>query len=177
MRNSCRFLLFALFALCLSAVLAPAHTGARAAERNDIGLVTLDGNIAYLEDRKVDGKWLVVMVWATTCGICAREVPLYSDFHDAHKNDDIEILGIALDGIEQKGAIKDTMARWDMRFPTLVADLGVYAVNYEAQTGESLYGTPTFIVYDRKGQLVANNPGPMRTTALVNYIARRDAGR
>jgi len=115
------------------------------------------------------------MLWSVTCGICAREVPVYSDFHDAQKSRGIKILGVALDGYEQKESIKNTMRRWDMRFPTLIADLGLFGSDYQIQTGERLMGTPTFMIYTPEGRLVANNTGPMRTSALLDYITRRQA--
>ena len=113
------------------------------------------------------------MLWSVTCGICAREVPVYSDFHDGIKGRDIKIFGVALDGSEQQDAIEDTVIRWDMRFPTLIADLSLFAFNYEFQTGKLPMGTPTYMVYIPEGKLVANNPGPMRTSALVTYITER----
>ena len=124
------------------------------AQQPNNGLVDLAGNAASLESHTGDGKWLVVMLWSVTCGICAREVPVYSDFHDEHKQRDIKILGVALDGYEQRDTIEDTMKEWDMRFPTLIADLGLFGLNYEQQTGESLMGTPTFLVYTPEGKLL-----------------------
>jgi thiol-disulfide isomerase/thioredoxin len=146
-----------------------------AADEPGTGLVDMACNAASLKSHTGDGKWLVVMVWSVTCGICSREVPVYSDFHDEHKNRGIKVLGVALDGYEQKETIENTMQRWDMRFPTLIGDLGLFASNYQLNTGERLMGTPTFIVYTPNGKLVANNPGPMRTSALVDYIAKHQA--
>ena len=146
---------------------------ALATGQQNVGLVDMAGNVTNIESHTGDGKWLVVMLWSVTCGICAREVPVYSDFHDEYKGRDIKLLGVALDGYGKKKAIEDTMRRWGMRFPTLIADLGLFAFNYKLQTGEQLLGTPTFLVYTPKGKLVANNPGPMRTSALVDYIAKR----
>ncbi|MGI9335247.1 MAG: TlpA family protein disulfide reductase [Gammaproteobacteria bacterium] len=146
--------------------------GSGANEAADVGLVDMAGKVTNLESHTGDGKWLVVMVWSVTCGVCAREVPVYSVFHDEHKDRDIKVLGVALDGYAQRNAIESTMKQWDMRFPTLVAEVGVFAFNYELATGERLMGTPTFMVYTPQGELVANNPGPMRTSALVDYIAR-----
>lgn len=158
------------------ALIVPLLTAnALAAEQTNVGLVNMTGNATSLAAYTGDGKWLVVMLWSVTCGICAREVPIYSDFHDEHKGRDIKILGVALDGYAQKESIKDTMRRWDMRFPTLIADLSLFAANYQIQTGEQLMGTPTFMVYTPEGRLVANNPGPMRTSALISYIAKRRA--
>ena len=143
------------------------------AEKPNVGLVDMAGIATNLESHTGDGKWLVVMLWSVTCSICASEVPVYSDFHEEHKDRDIKILGVALDGSEQRDVIEDTVIRWDMRFPTLIADLSLFSFYYEFQTGERLMGTPTYMVYTPEGRLVANNPGPMRTSALVTYITKR----
>ncbi|MCP3870331.1 MAG: TlpA family protein disulfide reductase, partial [Gammaproteobacteria bacterium] len=150
-------------------------SNAIAAGKPNVGLVDMEGNNTNIDAYTGNGKWLVVMLWSVTCGICAREVPVYSEFHDEHKSKDIRILGVSLDGFEKRNHIRDTMRQWDMRFPTLVADHGLFPANYEAATGERLVGTPTFMVYTPEGELVANNPGPMRTSALVDYITKRQA--
>lgn len=113
------------------------------------------------------------MLWSVTCAICAREVPRYSDFHAQQKARGIKVPGVSLDGYAQQGTIQQTMQQWNIRFPTLFADLSPFASYYQRETGEQLLGTPTFLVYRPDGRMVANNRGLMRISALFDYIARQ----
>ena len=39
------------------------------------------GSHATLDDYRGQGRWLVVMIWASDCEVCKQEAPLYQQFH------------------------------------------------------------------------------------------------
>ena len=129
----------------------------------------MQGNDVQLAAHIGQGKWTLVMLWLSDCGVCAQEAPRYSAFH---RDNDVntQVLGIALDGYQNKSAISDFIDRYGADFPHLVGDFPIAAFNYENRTGESLRGTPTFLLYAPDGELVGNNPGIMRIEALVQFI-------
>lgn len=139
----------------------------------DHGLRTTKGESVQLQQYAGGGKWLVVMIWSVTCSICLEEMPRYSDFHLQRKDRDIHVLGVSLDGQESAAVIRAYMQDLGVRFPTVIAELGSFARWYQSELGESLRGTPTFLLYTPQGKLIANNPGPMRISALESYISRR----
>jgi len=61
-----------------------------------------------------------------------------------------------------------------MGFPTLLGDLASIAGYFSAATQEGFRGTPTFMVFNRSGQLVGVNAGPLRIQALKDFIARKE---
>lgn len=132
----------------------------------------VNGTTVQLEEQLGKGKWTLVMIWATDCAICRQEKPRISAFHDKHKDKDAEVIGIALDGFAQVDAVKDYLQAHQPSFPNYVAELSALSLNYQAATGESLRGTPTYLLFNPKGELVANNPGPVRPSALEAFIAR-----
>ncbi|MGF1644868.1 MAG: peroxiredoxin family protein, partial [Thiotrichales bacterium] len=73
----------------------------------DLDLRTLEGKAASLDDYVGKGKWTLVMFWATDCGICMREKPVMSDFHDAHKDKDAIVVGVAIDGMANVASVRD----------------------------------------------------------------------
>lgn len=138
----------------------------------EVVLKTMDGQEVRLKDYLGQGKWTLVMIWASDCSICAHEVPEISKFHAQHRNNDARVIGVALDGFDKKPDIDNFIKRFPTSFPNLIADIGVDAINYQAATGEALRGTPTFLLYSPKGELRANNPGPMKISALESYMAK-----
>lgn len=131
-----------------------------------------DGQVVDLDDYTGNGKWLLVMLWATSCHICEEQKPSISDFHRKHKDIDAQVLGIALDGMANIEAIKENMQTHPTSFPSLVGELVIVASHYQGMTEESLRGTPTYLLFDPNGNLVGNNPGPLRVEAIEQFMAK-----
>ena len=137
----------------------------------------LDGEPKQLEEYTGDGKWLVVMIWASDCHICNLEAPTYDAFHKAQQDKGISVLGITMDGEEKKAAAKTFIERHKLSFPNLIGEPGMVGLYYAAMTQESLRGTPTFLVYDPDGKLAAAQPGAVSVEAIERFIAKKNAAR
>lgn len=144
------------------------------AARADVGMAlqALNGEHVNLGRYVGNGKWLLVMLWATDCAICVREKPAMSAFHDKHRSEDAQVLGIALDGYDRIGEINRFLASYKPSFPTLVGDIASVAADYQSLTGERLRGTPTYLLFSPAGELLGNNPGPVRPAALEAFMLR-----
>jgi len=136
----------------------------------------LDGNIVRLDEQRGDGKWLLVMLWATDCHICRQQKPEMSRFHDQHKDKDASVLGIALDGMGAVDKVKSYLDEHQPTFPNYVGEIAIVASHYLVLTEESLRGTPTYLLFNPDGELVGNNPGPLSTEAIEKFIASKSAG-
>jgi len=156
--------------IAMLALLVMARTASAGME-----LQRIDGSVVDLDDLRGQGKWLLVMLWSTTCHICEEQKPSISAFHDKHKDNHAEVLGIAIDGIDKRAQIEANMERHPTSFPTLVGDIVIVASHYQGLTEESFRGTPTYLLFDPKGELVGNNPGPLRISALEGFIERKAA--
>lgn len=131
---------------------------------------TIDGKFTTLSQHFEEGKWTLVMLWTTNCGVCIREYPIMSKFHDNHKDIDAKVIGVSLDGYSQLDSITNHIDEMPMSFDNLIGELTVVAFNYEAFTEESLLGTPTYMMFNPQGQLVGHNPGPVKLETLENFI-------
>ena len=163
LRNSLK-----IFAITLAVAVVSSNTA-----RAGMELHELDGKVVDLDDYRGNGKWLLVMLWATTCHICELQKPEISDFHTKHKDTDAHVLGIALDGMEEIEAVKDNMQQHKTSFPSLIGNIAIVASHYQGMTQESLRGTPTYLLFDPQGELVGNNPGPLRPEAIEAFMARK----
>lgn len=134
---------------------------------------TLEGKFTTLSQHFEKDKWTLVMLWTTDCGICQREYPAMSEFHDKHKDVDAKVIGVSLDGYSELDSITEHINEMPMTFDNLIGEITVVAFNYESATEEPLRGTPTFLMFNPQGQLVGHNPGPVKPEALENFISRK----
>lgn len=135
-------------------------------------LVDIEGQAVTTEADVGNGKWQVIMIWSTDCHICAVMKPKMSAFHDKHKEGEAEVYGIALDGSQNLAAVKQYMHKHEVTFPTYIGDINLIAVNFEIYNGTPLSGTPTYMLYNPEGELVAIDFGMLDVDAIERFMAR-----
>lgn len=138
----------------------------------EILLHDFSGNSHKLSEYTGKGKWLVVMIWASDCHICNKEVKNYIAFHKKHKNTDATILGISVDGMEFKDNAQEFIRKHKVNFPNLIAAPIVVDHLYELQTGQNLVGTPSFLIYSPSGDLKAQQTGAVPTSIVEDFIKK-----
>ena len=117
------------------------------------------------------------MIWASDCHICNMEAPAYDRFHKAQQDKSASVLGITMDGEENKAAAKTFIERHKLTFPNLIGEPDMVSLYYAAMTQESLRGTPTFLVYDPDGKLAAAQAGAVSVEAIESFITKKNAAR
>lgn len=141
------------------------------APAGDVALRTLDGNDTGLGGIVTQGKWTLVMVWTTYCGVCREQYPIVSAFHERHHERDAVVMGISLDGFEAMEKVARYREDKAHAFPTVVAEAGDFGEKYTQWTGETFTGTPTYLLFDPERGLRAFLDGPVTADALESYIA------
>jgi peroxiredoxin len=136
------------------------------------GLQDFNGKPSSIEHYTGKGKWLVVMLWASDCGVCNREVHQYTAFHKNHANKDAVMLGISLDGAEKKTDAEAFLSRHKVNFPSLIGEPEVVAGLYQNLTGAQFNGTPTFMVYNPKGELIGAQEGAVPPAIIESFIQK-----
>jgi peroxiredoxin len=136
-----------------------------------------DGKPQQLEDHIGGGKWLVVMIWASDCQICNAEAATYARFHESQREKGVGVLGVSMDGQDNKAAALAFIERHDLPFPNLIGEPGMVSLYYAALTRESLRGTPTFLIFDPDGELAAAQAGAVSPDAINRFIAKKNATR
>lgn len=117
----------------------------------------------------LQGKVILVNLWATWCGPCEREMPSLGALQTARGGDAFEVIAISVDNDEDKSHAADQLARWTG------ASLGLYhtsefALAYEL--GATVF--PTSILYDRHGREIARYVGDLDWSSL-EVVALVDA--
>lgn len=138
-------------------------------------LKDFDGSFHSLTEYTGQGKWTVVMMWASDCHACNAEAKQYVKFHKAHKDKDAEILGVSLDGVDKKGEALKFIQRHDVSFPNLIDEPQKVEQLYTSLTGQPWVGTPTFLVYSPSGELRAAQVGAVPTQIIESFMAKEAA--
>lgn len=122
------------------------------------------GNTHRLEDYR--GKWVLVNFWATWCPPCLSEIPELSSLHDAHKDNDLVVIGIALDsGSSRK--VADFSQAHGISYPVVMGNDKI-----TAQIGE-LDVLPTSYLYSPNGEQVSYQPGEVTRESVETYIKNK----
>ncbi len=163
--------LITLLAAAALTTAAPAQDEAPATALQDF-----DGRPRSLQEFTGQGKWTVVMIWAHDCHVCNEEVESYEDFHRRHRDTDATVLGISMDGQEKKKQARDFIRRHGLTFPNLIGELEAVADLFTELTGVQWVGTPTYLIYNPAGQLVAQQIGGVPARMVEDFIREQSAG-
>ena len=128
-----------------------------------------------IDNHSEQGKWLIVMIWASDCEICEREVGSYQQFHDRHQQVDARVLGITLDGSAGKDDALGFVDQHELKFDNLLGEPEVVATYFQLLTGSPWVGTPTFLVFGPDGELMAKQVGAVPTDLIEQFIAANTA--
>lgn len=156
-----------LFAVLVVLACFSDHSYARA---SDLAVRTLDGETVPLSSYFEPGKWTMVMMWTTYCGTCSSQYPSVSEFHDKHKNSDAKVIGMSLDGFAAVEKVRSYVQSKPMTFESSIVEVDAIQAAYKALTEEAFTGTPTYLMFNPRGDLVAHVPGTLDMAAVEQFI-------
>lgn len=133
-------------------------------------LKDFNGVTHKLADYTGKGKWTVVMFWASDCRVCNAEIGQYIQFNKEHKDKDARIIGVSLDGQAGLQAAREFVKRHAVTFPNLVGEPQEVANLYQTLTDSDWVGTPSFLVYNPAGKLLAAQAGAVPTSLIEKFI-------
>lgn len=113
-------LYFFLFSTIIRSAFSPNQEALMAwvgTEAPSFTVTTLDGQVLELE--KLEGRRVVIDMWATWCGPCIREVPDFNRLTQEHSADDVLVIGISK---EPHDIIEPFVAKHGVEFPIVSAD-------------------------------------------------------
>lgn len=132
----------------------------------------MDGNIHTLNEFTGQGKWTVVMLWASDCHVCNAEAKTYDKFHRAHREKDATILGVSLDGADKKAEAEKFIQRHSVHFPNLIGEPATVEQLYSQLTGQRWVGTPSFLIYSPSGELRAAQAGAVPVNLIESFMKK-----
>lgn len=111
------------------------------------------------------GRIVILNFWATWCAPCREEMPLLSELQNEYGAWGVQVVGLAADAPEKKGAVADYVRKAKINFPIwLGASSGAME---RLGLGVAL---PATALVDREGRLVARFRGVVTKTGLKSAL-------
>lgn len=126
----------------------------------DFELPGLDGDAYRLSDWR--GQWVLVNYWATWCAPCRKEIPDFSQMHDARE--DITVLGLAYEETDVE-SFKIFLQEYPASYPILLVD----TYNPPEDLGAPL-ALPTSFLVNPEGALVETWVGPITSQQITARV-------
>jgi peroxiredoxin len=133
-----------------------------------------NGYKTSLNEQIGKGKWSIVVFWSHSCTICLREIPALNAFYTKHKNSDARVIGVSIDGQKNQPKAEFFIRQTQMIFPAFISEFPMLALQFEEHTGTAFRGTPTFLLYNPKAELVGLQAGPVSMQALEDFISGKN---
>jgi len=132
----------------------------RGAVAPDFQLKDLDGQSVRLSDWR--GRPVLINFWATWCGPCEVEMPAIQAAYDAHQEEGLVVLAIAVDDSAKN--VQGFFERHGLTFQSLMDD-GTVSSAYQ------VFGLPTSYFVGSDGVITAVHTGPLTEDEIEEYLA------
>ena len=121
--------------------------------------------------KQYQGKIVVLNFWATWCEPCREEMPELSQLHDAYKNKNLVVLGVAVDDL---AAISEFSKETKVSYPLFAAD--VQGMDIAAGLGNDKSALPYTVIIKADGSVAKTYFGritkPLLEQALSNLLQK-----
>ena len=132
----------------------PATTAATGGEtaRLDFALKDMNGADVKLADFK--GRPLLINFWATWCGPCKHEIPVFVELVDKYRDQKFTVLGVSTD--DKPEDLRPFAAEYKMNYPVLV---GLGKDNL-LEAYDAVFAIPVSWFVRPDGTVMLKHPGP-----------------
>jgi cytochrome c biogenesis protein CcmG/thiol:disulfide interchange protein DsbE len=110
------------------------------------------------------GRVVLLNFWATWCGPCIVEIPIFSRWQHQYGDAGLQVIGISMD--DDEAAVKRFVAKQGVPYPILMGD---------AKLGESfggIFGLPQSFLIDAHGRIVFRSIGESNIDTLRSQIEK-----
>ena len=132
----------------------------------DFRLKDVEGKEHNVNEYIGQGKWTVVAVWSADCPICRRDIYHMTFFYDENRKKNATVLGLSIDGYENRAKAKGFIEDQSLNFPNLVGD-----VEDAMRLSKTMFiGTPTYYFFSPQGKYMAQRIGPVTQQQAEHLI-------
>ena len=124
-------------------------------------LEDLAGNPLRLQDLR--GKIVVLNFWATWCGPCVQEMPVFQQYQDQYPD---ELVVVGVDMQEDPRRVTDFLQNFDIRYPIVIDGPGDVGRLY------NVLGLPTTFFIDQEGVARIHHIGSINEAVFEDYLVK-----
>ena len=132
-----------------------------------------EGQPATIEEFFDGERWLVVVIWSFMCPICQKELPAYADLARQQKSRGFTVVGLSIDGHVGFGDAWALLEELGNDFESLIGEVDEVAEFVLLHSREPFQGTPSIMIFNPSGNLVAFQTGPVLVDSIEAFIAQR----
>ena len=121
------------------------------------------GRLQRLEDYR--GKVVVLNFWATWCGPCAKEMPIFVETQNRYGPRGVVVLAASLDDDQTKANIPAFVEKYRMNFPALVGGTANHLHVFEMGDG-----LPSTVFLDSEGRVFARIFGEVKKKDVFERV-------
>lgn len=111
------------------------------------------------------GSVVVVNLWASTCGPCAKEAPHLVEAYQETTGDDVEFVGIDYRESSKETGLAQSNS-WGFEWPSVYDESGSTSIDMQGK----MSATPSTAVLDREGRIAVVVLGTVTKNTLVGVI-------
>lgn len=126
----------------------------------DVPLDKLDGGATKISDYR--GKLVVMNFWATWCGPCVQEMPMFQEYQDRYSE---KILVLGVNSEEPADTVKEFLTKLTIEYPIVLDSTVEMAREFRINF------LPTTIFVDEKGEVRFRHFGIMTPEQMDYYLA------
>ncbi len=139
----------------------------------NLKLKDVNGKVHALHEYVGNGKWQVIVVWGPKCPACIVEMPEIEIMYDNMDKSRFSVLGLVLDypgfGYAKVKQVKAFIDNNLLDFPILLVSAKIYD-----QLGVGrLEGTPTILIVNPKGKVVAKQAGIVPRKVIMAFLKKQ----
>ena len=133
----------------------------------DTKIVAPQGAIhGALESELQNGRWELVMFWATYCHVCKKDFEKLAKFMQENSSVPMTIVGVVTDCADETAKTNSLVEKNDLDYTHILTDYPQANAVYEDYAGQRLIGTPSYLLYNPDNKLVAFNANSIDLDAL-----------
>jgi peroxiredoxin len=139
---------------------APEQAGQVNRMAPDFTRTDLSGRPLRLEQFR--GRVVLLNFWATWCGPCIEEIPVFARWQRQYEAAGLQVLGVSMD--DDEAAVRRFAAKHAVPYPILMGDAKLGAAF------GGIYGLPQSLLIDAQGRIVFRKVGEMDLESLRGQI-------
>lgn len=113
-----------------------------------------------------EGRWELVMFWATYCPVCKTDFEKLTTFINDNPDLPFTVVGVVVDGVDEKEKALKQIDDRNLDYAHVITDFDHGSKFYTQASNSALVGVPSQLLYNKDNQLVGYSRNAIDIEAL-----------